>query len=334
MKNYSNKNYYKKFNSDADNQFDAIEATIAHLFRYPHPALGELPYGAAFCKQVLERGLLSDQDVIVEIGAGLGNFAYDFLVQLYREGYNKKYVIVDICEKLQERQKETLREFPNVSFHLADAESLPFEKISALVVCNEVIADLDSVEMALEEAKFSKDENIKCLLEFVSETEKNVIFNIGAVKLIKDLNRILLPGSNVVITEHGVWEDARLAITGKIDNSENSHIEFSINWKYLYNFSKRLGFDSKIMPLIDFLNFDKNCEVVNFNDVRALNIVYPDLPILAIPATLIEKLLNMSISDIRKSAGLRLPKIGEPGFPDDHTLPFSESFQVLILKKR
>lgn len=334
MKNYSNKDYYKTFNSDTDNQFDAIEATIAHLFRYPHPALNELPYGASFCRQVLERKLLSDQDVIIEIGAGLGNFAYDFLVQLHREGYKKQYIIVDICEKLQERQKESLREFSNVSFHLADAESLSFEKISALVISNEVIADLDSVEMTLEEAELSKDENITSLLGFVSKTEKNVIFNTGAVKLIKDLNRILLPGSNIVITEHGVWEDARLAITGKIDNSENSHIEFSINWKYLYNFSKVLGFDCEIMPLIDFLNFDKNCEVANFNDIRALNIIYPDLPILALPVTFIEKLLNMSVSDIRKSTGLKLPKIGGQGFPDDHTLPFSESFQVLILKKK
>ena len=68
MKNYSNKEYYEKSISDPAKQFDLIETTISHLFRFPHPALQGLSYGAAFCKQVLERKLLTNEHkIIVEV---------------------------------------------------------------------------------------------------------------------------------------------------------------------------------------------------------------------------------------------------------------------------
>lgn len=335
MKNYSNKTYYRTLNSDVDNQFDTVETTISHLFRFPHSALNNLPYGAAFCREVLERRLLAEHETIIEIGGGLGNFAYDFLVQLNRENCKKKYIVMDICPKLQEKQKSALKDFSNVSFYLMDAENLPFDnnKVNALVINNEVIADLDSVEMTIKEAKESNNEEIKVLLEFVSETEENIIFNTGSVKFIKELNRILTRGSNVVITEHGLWEKANVAITGQWNNKENSHIEYSINWKYLYYFAETLGFNCEILPLIDFLHFDKGAEVTNFNDARALRTIYPDFPIAAIPASFVEKILNLSLQDIRTSCGLKLPAIGSENFPDDQTLPFYKAFQVLILKK-
>ena len=64
---------------------------------------------------------------------------------------------------------------------------------------------------------------------------------------------------------------------------------------------------------------------------RALNKADPTFPVAAIPASLLYQAFGGL--DIRSTAGLRLPKVGAAGFPDDNTLPFYQSFQTLILKK-
>ncbi|MFY9225181.1 MAG: SAM-dependent methyltransferase [Blastocatellia bacterium] len=334
MKNYSNKEYYKNCVADPNRQFDLIETTISHLFRFPHPALQGLSYGAAFCKQVLERELLTnDHKVIIEVGGGLGDFAHDFLTQLYKEQVQLPYIVLDISSELQKRQKDTLKDFPNVYFHLADAQQQPFQEqeIQGLVISNEVIADFDSVEFSAEEWSSSQDPDIQFLHNVVSVPKEKTLFNVGSINFIKNLYRILAPKSTAIIIEHGLWEDSRVTLTGRPTSPETSHFEFSINWSHIYHLAKNLGFSCEIEALIDFLSFDKEVEVANLNDSRALNKVDPNFPIAAIPASLLYQIFEGA--DIRSSAGLRLPKVGAEGFPDDNTLPFYQSFQTLILKK-
>jgi len=334
MKNYSNKEYYKNCVADPNRQFDLIETTISHLFRFPHPALQGLSYGAAFCKQVLERKLLTnDHKVIVEVGGGLGDFAHDFLIQLYKEQVQLPYAILDISSELQNKQKNTLKDFPNIHFHLADAQQLPFQtqEIQGLVISNEVIADFDSIELSAEEWNSSEDPNIKFLHDVVSVPKEKILFNTGSVNFIKDLYRVLAPKGAAIVTEHGLWEDSRVTLTGRPGSQETSHFEYSINWGHIYYLATNLGFSCEIEALIDFLEFDKEVEVANLNDSRALNKVDPNFPIAAIPASLLYQVFEGA--DIRSSAGLRLPKVGAEGFPDDNTLPFYQSFQTLFLKK-
>ncbi len=334
MKHYSNKEYYENCIADPNKQFDLIETTISHLFRFPHPALQGLSYGAAFCKQVLEKGLLTNEHkIIVEIGGGLGDFAHDFLVQLHKEQAQRPYIILDISSELQKKQKDTLKDFPNVFFHLANAQELPFQtqEIEGLVISNEVIADFDSVELSPEEWNSSQDPNIKFLHNVVSAPKEKKLINTGTIDFIKDLYRVLAPKSTAIITEHGLWEDSRVTLTGRPGSPETSHLEFSINWKHIYLLAESLGFSCKIEALIDFLPFDKDIEVANLNDSRALNKADPTFPVAAIPASLLYQAFGGL--DIRSTAGLRLPKVGAAGFPDDNTLPFYQSFQTLILKK-
>lgn len=335
MKTYSNVNYYKNLASEGKQQFDFIEPTIAYLFRFPTPALQGLSYGAAFCKEVLERKILTDDHkFIVEVGGGLGDFAYDFLAHLYKEKKQRPYLIIDVSSDLQEKQKAVLKDFPNVFFHLADAHSLPFadKELNALVISNEVIADFDAVEFLTEEWNTSKEPDIELLHEHPPPKE-NVLFNSGAIKFIKELDRVLSDSGTAVITEHGLLENARVTVTGRPTSPETSHLEFSINWKHLCTIAQHLGFSYDLIPLIDFLNFDKQLEVTNFNDARALKQLYEDFPIAAIPASELAKILNINITDIKAGSGLRLPQIGGQYFPDDNTLPFSHSFQAFILKR-
>ncbi len=334
MKNYSNKEYYEKSISDPTRQFDLIETTISHLFRFPHPALQGLSYGAAFCKRTLERKLLTNEHkIIVEVGGGLGNFAHDFLVQLHKEQAQRPYVILDISPELQNRQKAILKDFPNVYFHLADAQQLPFQnqEIEGLVVSNEVIADFDSVELSAEEWNSSEEPDIKFFHNAISAPKEKILFNTGAINFVKDLHRVLAPKSTAIITEHGLWEDSRVTLTGRPGSPDTSHLEFSINWKHIYYLAEGLGFSCEMETLIDFLLFDKEVEVANLNDSRALNKVDPAFPIAAIPVSLLYQAFGDL--DLRSAAGLRLPKVGAEGFPDDNTLPFYQSFQTLILKK-
>lgn len=207
MKNYSNIDYYKNLNiSDTQEQFDLIEPTIAHLFRFATPALHGLSYGTAFCKELLERNILCDEHkVIVEVGAGLGDFAHDFLVELHRKQKQRPYIIIDICCSLQEKQKAKLKDFPNVFFYLGDARNLPFKdkELEGLIISNEVIADFDAVEFSQEEWNNLEEPNVKFLSQKISPIKEPILFNSGAIDFIKELNRVLPDCGAVILIEHG-----------------------------------------------------------------------------------------------------------------------------------
>lgn len=335
MRHLSNSQYYKEEAGvgDATKQFDFVEATIAHLFRFAHPALGGKSYGAKFCNKLIDSGLI-DNERILEVGGGLGIFAREFLLEGTKHNKNFAYELLDISPNLLNKQKEILREF-EVNFLLGNGQILPFAdgEFKGTIISNEVIADLDAVELNYEEWLSSEDKIVAKLREIVKETDtfEKIIINTGALEFVKEIARILSPGCWAILTEHGLDNESRIARTGRID--QEVHLEFSINFSHIRVFAESLGLKFEIGNLIDFLEFDKELEVANLNDAQALNDSDPEWPIWAIPAIDITKKYQCSIKDLRETAGLKLPKVGYDGFPDDHTMAFAHSFKVVVLKK-
>jgi hypothetical protein len=71
---------------DASWEFDQIEPTINHGFRFPHEALGGFDYGSRFCLSTLKPEVVplmnnSPTLEVLEVGGGTGSFARAFITQ-------------------------------------------------------------------------------------------------------------------------------------------------------------------------------------------------------------------------------------------------------------
>ena len=338
MKKFSNKEYYKDLTGQMQRQFDLVEATIAHLFRSPHPGLGGRAYGAAFCDTLINRGLIDQETpVILEVGGGLGDFALAFVSRLRQKQIASRYIVLDISPALQKEQQAKAGHLDNIAFLLGDGQRLPFGdgEIIGTIISNEVIADLDSVELTRAEFYGSSNPAIKLLQKSCqAEITDNIIINNGAIEFIQEIDRVLGKG-NVVLTEHGV-DQARLIKCGKLgsDKAEETHFEVSIDFSHLTKIANLMGFSTELVPLIDFLPFNKEMRVANFNDARGLHNAYPqDWSVEAIPLDRLYEVYGHDLATALTTQGLRFPEIGADGFPDDNTMAFRVAFKALILQK-
>jgi hypothetical protein len=134
--------------ADAKWEFDLIEPTINHAFRFPSEALGGLEYGARFYRALTSEVLPEFKETkrinILEVGGGTGTFARSLINQA-RETAAKAdigYHILELSPTLIQSQKETLNgDFPVTHFQQDATEfSLPGHNFD-LIIANEVIAD-------------------------------------------------------------------------------------------------------------------------------------------------------------------------------------------------
>ncbi|MBA5637272.1 SAM-dependent methyltransferase [Duganella sp. LX20W] len=97
------------------------------------PELSPL-FGAALA-QVAAAIIAQSAPRILEFGAGTGKLAYDVLTELAAAGVAvERYAIVDLSGELRARQRETLRDFPQVEW----LDTLP-EAWEGVVLANEVL---------------------------------------------------------------------------------------------------------------------------------------------------------------------------------------------------
>src|SRR5215216_6077770 len=137
---------------DANWEFDQIEPTVNHCFRFPHEALGGLDYGSRFCLSTLTPEVVpllnhSPRLEVLEVGGGTGSFARSFITQATNtsslNGVNVNYHILDLSPALMENQRKILSELLPESRHFqqdATEFDLPDHTFD-LIISNEVIAD-------------------------------------------------------------------------------------------------------------------------------------------------------------------------------------------------
>ncbi len=134
---------------DASWEFDLIEPTVNHCFRFPHEALGGLDYGSRFCVATLSPEVVplmnrSQPLQVLEVGGGTGSFARAFLQQAASlNGTGLNYHILDLSPALMESQRKILSDLLPESRHFqqdATEFDLPDHTFD-LIISNEVIAD-------------------------------------------------------------------------------------------------------------------------------------------------------------------------------------------------
>lgn len=264
--------YHETTIEDAEAQFEELETTLSHLFCEPHPALHGRTYAQAFAAVALERGWLHPpQARVVEVGGGTGRFAAG-LVQHLRETHGLtglRYTVIDLSPALHAVQTVRLHNLTGADAVLGHAEQLDLQDGSVdLLISNEVIADLriGFVQRAdLETDVFgdpvapgpdSDPEALAVLARHPLVLPKaqpgvpvpdRVPVQLGAIRLLEHLARVLKPGGTAVLTEFG--EEHQLPI----ESTHLDHAEFSVHFGHLMTVATALGLQATLEPVPQLL---------------------------------------------------------------------------------
>jgi hypothetical protein len=267
---------------DAAWEFDLIEPTVNHSFRYPSEPLGGLDYGSRFAVSTLRPEVVplvgqKDRLEVLEVGGGTGTFARSFLHQtqkLKNETHTQvelNYHILDLSPALMQNQRQLLSHVLPADRHFhQDATKFNIPgKMFDLIVSNEVIADFPMAAVQ-RVATDSRDESnptsarwegpgVRYLEKYgldISDAPDRFLLNAGAFDFIERCFEHLVPGGTLLISEYGSPNQY------PVQAVQLSHEEFSIHFGHLAACAARVGFDCRLLTLKGFLGLDDSVRVL------------------------------------------------------------------------
>lgn len=306
---------------DASWEFDLIEATVNHAFRFPSEALGGLNYGSRFCLNTLQPAVVpllqnAKQLEVLEVGGGTGSFARSFLEQASRlrtsvlKGVDLHYQILDLSPALIASQKELLAQVaPDVQHFQQDATTFEIPgRVFDLIISNEVIADFPVARVerragAEGEPDLWEGEGASYVRKyelFDATAPQSFLVNAGVFKFIERAWQHLAPGGTLIMSEYG--SETRYPVQAFHLN----HEEFSIHFGHIMACGKKIGFDCRVLKLTDFLQMNDEVPVLGGQEeqILCLNRVLKKYGMSVPYAVLSESELEQQIPDELKKADL------------------------------
>lgn len=263
-----NSKYYKEIKSKNEKiQFDEIETTLSYMLRNRNTILNNETYGERFIKSIIEYMDKSFNIDILEVGGGLADFADSVISFMNSENINCSYTICDISENLLNYQRQRLKAKYNnkLYFYNDSAENLNIkDKLYDVIISNEVIADLRSINIKLP----ITSDCCKLINKYNIHNVKGNYINIGAIKFIEKIYPLLKKNGIAVITEYTDYENASY-----ISNLMSDHKEVSINFSILKDVAEHIGFETEILNLRDFLKIQEQ-DILSGESFYALRTIY------------------------------------------------------------
>lgn len=294
--------YYAGEVDDPAQQFDDVETTLSHLLRVPTPLLGGSTYAERITEALLQRGLVGPGTRrILEVGAGIGDVAAGVLGTLREREpalfAGLAYTILDLSPALREAQAERLARdglADKVHWVHGNAETLPLPAESVdLVLCNEVIGDFTTVRLTRallgtdvgedhppeapwtrwDEARLERLGEVGELIRRwelpLDDAPPEMFLNIGALRFLGHVHRVLRRGGGALITEYGD------AVKYPVAGTHLDHLEFSIHFGHMLHVADRVGFDAELAYVQDLVGLDRDARTLAstrtwFASLRAL----------------------------------------------------------------
>jgi SAM-dependent methyltransferase len=335
---------------DASWEFDLIEPTINHAFRFPSEALGGLDYGARFCMATLKSDLLpllhnSAQLQVLEVGGGTGSFARSFIDQARSlktprgRPLEIKYQIMDLSPSLIQSQRQKLADVvPAVMHFQQDATNfnLPNQKIE-LIIANEVIADFPVAWVERKRGEGDdlrhswEGEGARDLEKYGLDEPTNgeaFLVNAGVFRFIERAWEHLSPGGVVIMSEYGRVDRF------PAQSYHLNHEEFSIHFGHVQKCARKVGFECRLLLLKDFLEVDDQVLMLDGQEeqIQCLNYVFQkhgsSLPYALISRNEFQQLFQGLVDRIGLT-GFSFSPLAS-GF---HYGPRLDDFMVLIMTK-
>lgn len=267
-------NFHQHGIQDASWEFDWVEPTVNHAFRFPSEVLGGLNYGSRFCRSTMVPEVIPSVDHlerldVLEIGGGTGSFAFSFIKQAFnlkRPAPNAfNYHIVELSPALIDSQRTLLCKLPRpVTFFQQDAVrlDLPGHRFS-LIIANEVIADFpmasvrrapislgaDSKEQHAGPRPTWEGEGAPYVYKYdlpVSDAPDSFEVNAGVFEFLERAWEHLSPGGTLIMTEYGGNEYPVL-------QHYLNHEEYSIHFGHVLVCAAHIGFKCELLTLKEFL---------------------------------------------------------------------------------
>src|SRR6185369_13520694 len=263
---------------DAAWEFDQIEPTVNHGFRFPHEALGGFDYGSHFCLATLRPEvvpLLNNSAAleglqVLEVGGGMGTFARAFLQQAASlNGTSINYHILDLSPVLMASQRKILAELLPESRHFqqdATEFDLPDHTFD-LIISNEVIADFPVASVQRNnDGKWQGDGAY--FLDKYELSDKDApdafVVNAGVFRFIERAWTHLRPGGTLIVSEYGSVQHYPAA------SFNLNHAVFTIHFGHVVACAAKVGFQCRLMTLKEFLGFDENVLVLDGREEHLL----------------------------------------------------------------
>lgn len=271
---------------NAEWEFDVVESTVNHAFRFPNEALGGMDYGSRFCVSTLKQEIVarlgnSDCLNILEVGGGTGSFARAFLNQARSMNTSVRYHILDLAPALIESQRQLLSNAsPPVEHFQQDATAfdLPGREFD-LIIANEVIADFPTAEVQRNSSPQADaghqwigegGQYVEKYSLSVDDAPQQFLVNAGVFKFVERAWSHLAPGGALVVSEYG-GEHKYPAEAFHLN-----HAEFSIHFGHVMDCARKVGFQSRLLTLGDFLGVNEDVSMLNGNNehIQCLNHVF------------------------------------------------------------
>jgi SAM-dependent methyltransferase len=262
--------FHQRLIDDASMEFDFVEPTINHGFRFPNEALGGLSYGARFYGSALQ--LLPDNIhglKVLEVGGGTGSFAAGFIEEASKREYPAiNYSIVDLSPALAASQQQRLASLNvRVDHFEQDATQLhiPSRQFD-LIISNEVIADFPVASVTRNGNEW-QGPGAAYLEKYGLHNEaapSSFLINTGAIQFLERAWEHLAPGGVFLVSEYGD------EFNYPVQAYHLNHEEFSIHFGYLKKCAETIGFECRLMALKDFLNIDDQVAMVGGQEEQIL----------------------------------------------------------------
>ncbi len=253
-----------------DGHFDLIETTVSHLFREPSEALGGLTYGRQLMRQFRQFGWFQPKPTtIVEVGGGLGYVACELgkeLLPFEKQGI--AYVTLDVTRPFLTRQVNRARQGGwRCQGTQANGEWLPLKTSSVdLLIDNENMADMTPVQLRGQEIREGKGDTPqhqealdwirRIRLPLDAEVPESAMFNLGPIRFLAEVWRVLKPGGRAILVEFGIEEGwpAPVKLPG--------HTEYEVQYSHLRHAARWLGFEEQYLTLPQLLLINPKTRVL------------------------------------------------------------------------
>lgn len=257
------------------------EVSLSHILRKRNSFVKDgQSYGEALGRFILGRGLVPwKAPRIVEVGGGLGDLAADLIPVLKEAGKEPHYTVLDLSPKLQGAQRRRLAEAGLAAdYILGDAEKLE-RSVGGfdLLISNEAIGDfrvIHSIPLVRDGVHTGSglgggrkpwglawDMIDKYGLEVPKVGDVfSFAVNWGAIRFAESLWRTLSPGGSAFIVENSSPYAEPINVTG--------HTEYSISELHLGRVFRKLGFDTTIGNVNEFLWVSPEARMVDEQHVN------------------------------------------------------------------
>lgn len=253
-----------------ETHFETVETTVSHLFREPSEALQGQTYGRLLAERLRQLGWWDPPPrVVVEVGAGLGYVARDLAGDL-PAGVRRdiRYFFVEIARPFLHSQIARGREAGwTCAGAQGDAEKLPLKDVTVdLLIANENLADMTPVKLTKAEVESGAGDTAlhqealewirRVPLSLGTQIEPEFIFNLGPLRFLTEVWRVLKPGGRAILVEFGIEEGfpAPVKLPG--------HTEYEVQYSHLRQAARWLGFEEKYGPLPQFLGIRPETRVL------------------------------------------------------------------------